>query len=284
MSSQPWMALGHVAPEALVDARLALHYAAQPLASAAYARLPMQDDHAHTNLLWDAELQAFRGRPLPGGATLLLDPAGLALRAESPSGAELGSTALEGRTLEEAFRDVEGLLEVAGEAVPAGSLELPGYDLPGAPVARGGVFAAEPAAREELARWFHDAAGVLATVASELPGTPEVRGWPHHFDLAALVTLDAGTDPEAARSVGLGFSPGDGSYPEPYVYVSPWPYPAVEALPALSAGAHWHTEGFTAAVLPAEALVSAGGAEDQQRTVLEFLRGASSASLDLLRS
>ena len=55
MNSNDWSPLGSVDPRELVDARLAVHYAAQPLAAAAYALLPMQSDHSHTNLLWSPE-------------------------------------------------------------------------------------------------------------------------------------------------------------------------------------------------------------------------------------
>ena len=77
---------------------------------------------------------------------------------------------------------------------------------------------------------------------------PTVRCWPHHFDLATLFALEAG-DPETARSVGVGLSPGDGSYAEPYFYCTPWPAP--ENLPEPPGPLHWHTQGFTSLVCPA---------------------------------
>jgi hypothetical protein len=67
MSSNEWSPLGSLDPRELVDARLAVHNAAQPLAAAGDALLPMQSDHSHTNLLWSPERRCFVGRPLGGG-------------------------------------------------------------------------------------------------------------------------------------------------------------------------------------------------------------------------
>ena len=55
--------------------------------------------------------------------------------------------------------------------------------------------------------------------------TSAVQLWPHHFDIATLRTLVQHEDAELAKSVNVGFSFGDGSYAQPYAYVSPWPYP-----------------------------------------------------------
>ena len=56
--------------------------------------------------------------------------------------------------------------------------------------------------------------------------------WPHHFDIATLVKLEDG-QPANARSIGVGVSPGDEYYAQPYVYVSPWPRFDAGKLPDL---------------------------------------------------
>lgn len=282
MTASPWSALGGLPPNALHAARLELHYAAQPLAAAAYGALPMRADHSHANLLWSASRAGFVGRSLPGGQRMFLDPTGLRTGLLDAGGAEASALELEGCTLEQALTGMAELLRGMGAAVPEAGLALPEYDLPDAPVARGGAFALDPPALAELTRWYGNAHGALTPVAEEWLGGAEVRAWPHHFDLAALVSLDPDRDPESARSVGAGFSPGDGSYPEPYFYVSPWPAPEPSALPELGSAAHWHTSGFTSAVLPAGAIVAAGDARTQGRLVREFLTHAVGASLALL--
>jgi len=105
-----------------------------------------------------------------------------------------------------------------------------------------------------LSRWFGAAADVLEAVRAKYgnikPGPGPARCWPHHFDVAVLVRLEEGAG-EAARSIGVGFSPGDEYYQEPYLYVSPYPGPESPTLPALPPGGHWHTKEFFAAVATA---------------------------------
>lgn len=271
--------LGEVPPTELVDERLALHDAAQASAAAAYALLPTADDHSHGNLLWSTERAGFVGRELPAGARCALDPQSLRTTVLGPDGEERGAVGAVGRTLEQVFVELGALLRREGEALPARGLQLPEYDLPDSPVRRGERFAKpSQAALRELARWFAFGHAALSRVATRHLSGAEVRGWPHHFDLAALRTLDAGADAEEARSVGAGLSPGDSSYAEPYFYVTPWPAPPADALPDLPGAARWHTQGFTSAVLTASEIV---GPHAESR-VETFLEAACSLSFDLL--
>jgi hypothetical protein len=80
-----------------------------------------------------------------------------------------------------------------------------------------------------------------------------------------LVTIAPG------RTTGIGFSPGDDFYNEPYFYVSLYPGPDVATLPPLPAIGHWHATPFTAAIARARRIVEA---EDQKREVEAFLRTA----------
>lgn len=86
----------------------------------------------------------------------------------------------------------------------------------------------------------------------------------------------------ASLRAALVFSPGDGSYDQPYFYVTPWPYPSTDALPLLPAGVHWHTEGWTGAVLTAEQVISRP-ADRQRVLVLDALGSAITACRTLLR-
>ena len=65
--------------------------------------------------------------------------------------------------------------------------------------------------------------------------------------IAALLALEKGPA-EKARSIGIGVSPGDGYYAQPYLYVSPYPRPDTDNLPALPPGGRWHTKDFFGAV------------------------------------
>lgn len=282
MPTHAWARQGAVAPAELVETRLALHYAAQPLAAAAYALLPMKDDHSHTNVLWDAERQRFAGRALPAGCRAFLDPVAWSLGVTSGGGADGEPVALEGRTLTELLETFGARLREAGESLET-DMALPEYDLPSSALAEGGRFPrrAEAEARE-LTAWWHNAAGTLAALSHARLGGAEVRGWPHHFDLAALLVLDPDAPSEDARSVGAGFSPGDGTYDEPYFYVTPWPAPEAAALPSLSGSARWHTDGFTAVVLKSSDVVRSDSATEQAGVVELALAAGVNACLELL--
>ena len=103
-----------------------------------------------------------------------------------------------------------------------------------------------------LCSWYAAAAAALgslvADVSDQLVSQPQVRCWKHHFDIAALCMLEEG-DPETARSIGVGMSPGDGAYSEPYFYASPWPAPPVDSLPPATAPLRWNTDGFVSLVV-----------------------------------
>jgi hypothetical protein len=178
-------------------------------------------------------------------------------------GAQVRSAlALPGKTLDEAMVWLAAAL-TQSLAVTVSHLERPRHQLPPSPIDQGAPFdRPAPAALAELASWYSSADRVLRAIAATTPGASPVRCWPHHFDLATLIRLDAPDAPEEiARSIGVGLSPGDAGIPEPYWYVTPRPYPATQpgseqpAPPSLPAG-HWHTEGWTGAALTASELAA----------------------------
>jgi len=204
-----------------MDTRLQLHWAAQAAAGVGRTLLPCQDDDSHTNFAWSDE----RGALMQGDGR-----SGLRLRdltllygdEEFP---------LAGRTLDDAFRFFEERtgtsLKRPGEATP-----------PEHAVSCGAVFTPDFAQLERLAQLYAQAHRELSRIHQP------VRCWPHHFDIATLISLGGG------RTIGVGLSPGDGQYPEPYWYVTPYPYPAERVSKPLPAG-FWNTEGWYGAVLPA---------------------------------
>lgn len=273
-----WRSLGAVLPAQLSAARLELHFAAQLVSAPGKSLLAPEADHAHTNLSWDSRLGVLAGRHVGGAslrAALVFESLELAVLEGS---LERASYRLAGSTLAQALSWLSERV-----ADDPNRLSLPTHDMPDHAIADGGSFGrAATEARSELAAWFANATASVQAVVSEDRRASIVRCWPHHFDVASLITLDPGRDPEEARSVGVGFSPGDRSYDQPYFYVTPWPYPSADALPLLPAGMHWHTEGFTAAVLTAEQLISKPKSR-QRAAVLDALGGALTACRTLLR-
>ena len=125
-----------------------------------------------------------------------------------------------------------------------------------------------------LAAWFALSDAVLKAFADRHadiePGPSPVRCWAHHFDIATYVSLEAG-DFETARGIGVGLSPGDESYGEPYFYVNPWPHPDPADLPDPPGLGHWHTQGFVGAILTGSELIAA---HDIKSAAAEFIAEA----------
>lgn len=74
-------------------------------------------------------------------------------------------------------------------------------------------------AAARIAGWFDLGWRVLDEVLAAQPSETapaEIQLWPEHFDAGTNVGLLSGD------RVNLGFSPGDGYEPEPYVYLGPW--------------------------------------------------------------
>jgi hypothetical protein len=202
-----------------------LHWAAQIVSAAGNTLLEKKADDSHANLGWDRTARALAGHPIAGKrAALRLEDATLLVLDDASHA--IATKPLAGETLASA-------LAWLAKELGAAALKRPEHELPAHPVGAGAAFTT--GGNAELARLYALADEVIAAIARP------VRCWPHHFDIAALVSLGG------ERTIGIGLSPGDGSYGEPYWYVTPWPYPKGD-LPPLTHG-HWHREGWTGAVL-----------------------------------
>ena len=254
--------MGRVLPTRLEEARVSLHWAAQLVSAPGTTLLPPDPEHVRTNLAWDARLGLLAGRNVGTPrrrAGLVFEALELVVL---EGDRERASMALAGHTLEDALEWLGA--EIGGDAT---GLRLPKHQMPSHPAGDGSVFAdAAPEARTELAAWFADGSSTLIEALSDEPEASPVRCWPHHFDVASLISLDPGTPGTNARTIGVGLSPGDCSYDQPYFYVTPWPYPSPSSLPELEGGAQWHTEGWTGAVLTGERVVASG--EDEQHSTV----------------
>ena len=251
-----WMRTGSMDPHTLADARVQLHWAAQAVAGVGRTLNVPRADHSHTSFTWSDAHQALLQEPVDG-ITCGLRLHDLTVIAIDLTLRELP---LRGRTLDEGFAFLESQF--------GKQLMRPDVDLPDHAVARGARFDASAEHLAELARYYGNAARVLDEIARSEPNAGPVRCWPHHFDIATLITLSG--HGEGAHTVGVGLSPGDGGSPEPYYYVTPWPYPDASRLGELSVG-RWNTVGWTGAVLPASSFAQAGRQEELVRT---FLREA----------
>ncbi len=241
--------LFEVAATALVPVRMMSHQAVQWVSRAARANLPARDDDSHSSLSWHADHQSLVSQFLDDAQRIQL---GFSFATGQLIWLEEGAIidALRLSSEDEAQRWCDERL-VDRALAPTGQAQMP-YELE--PVDYGALDS-NRTALGTLGGWFGAAQelldGLVALHGDSAVVAPAVRCWPHHYDLATLFVLDRG-NPETARSVGVGLSPGDGSYAEPYLYCTPWPTPA--ALPAASEHFTWHTEGFTSLVCSASAV------------------------------
>jgi hypothetical protein len=264
-----WLQIDPARGGTLTDARLQLHHAVQLAASAGISYLAKRSDDSHTNFEWIGGSETLASNPIPAGTTRIrvgICVADFTVAVLSERGDVRASHPLIGETVAGAAAWLRSELQSAGLEGSAFTLARH-YEIPDHAVARGGRFDPARADLGELSRWFANGAAVLQQVRSAERGASEVRCWPHHFDIATLITLR----PE--KTVGVGLEPGDVYYDEPYFYVNARPQPRVEALPeTLAGGGFWHTHEWIGAVLPASRLPAHGG--EQLEQVTRFLASA----------
>jgi hypothetical protein len=277
MSETAWEPLGRVSADALCDARLRLHHAAQIVSAVGITHLPHAADDSHTNMEWTRG--ALSGHVVPGARPFraAIFPVSLSIALLDEGGNTAEELSLFDRTLDDGYAWMEGAIS-RWTGTRIRPVRRPEYSLPEHSAARGEPFRADSApGLEEIARWYGNAGRLLSAMMPAFPSSSPVRCWPHHFDIAMLL-------PEGdSKSVGAGLSPGDETYPQPYWYVSPYPYPKDPSLGALPSRGKWHQGSFFAAVLTGCDLVAGGPEAEQEARSRSFLQAAISECLGMLR-
>jgi hypothetical protein len=267
----------------LREARLQAHYAAQWLGRVGSAFIPPQPDYSHTSMNWNDALMGFATNAMKNETRLGLRINDLVFVFLDNEGARTSSFPLNGRSDKDVQRWLDEQLGARGMDARLLDKTAP-YEIPAHAIVKGAPYGVIEITGllHELAGWFADAEAALDGIRKQmtersLPTSP-VRCWPHHFDLATLISLDEGAD-EHGRSVNAGLSPGDEYYDEPYYYVTPYPHPDAAALPPLPKLGHWHTRDFTAAIAPASQIVKA---KDRKAAVDDFLQAAVDGAIKIL--
>jgi len=278
-----WCAVSRDVGPALRHARTLAHFAVQPVGATGASLCVARPDDSHLSVWWDNMHLRFVGSCVHEGISAALAVPELALELVDTNGASRTLYPLEGKTLDAAYRWINRAFTESLGIPPEPPIHPPTHELPAHPIGNGGVFdAIDRDALEELGRWYTNAEAFCRSMTRAVAGASPVRCWPHHFDIATLITFDVDkSDPDKARSVGFGLSPGDGAYDEPYFYLNPWPRPGAAAPPALDGGAHWHTEGWFGAVLPASALPA--NPTDHPKAVAQYVESAWNGVLSLLK-
>ena len=268
-----WRLLGSVGGERLRRERLAAHHAAQVFWAMGNALGERQPDDSHTSFAWDGRKDRFLGGDAPSGVRAALTPRDGTVHLLAARGESLGAVTVAGKTLREVLDSLGEML--AGADVSFRPIQAPDYDLPAHPEPEGRFAAPDGAAAAEVCAWFQDAHLIAESTRAATTGAAPVRIWPHHFDIATLVSLDS------ERSINVGLSPGDDKIPVPYFYVTPWPRPESGPPPPPGAG-RWHTEGWFGAVLEADRVTELSAADAQRERVQEFVGAAMASARGLL--
>ena len=217
------------------DSRQQLHWAAQAAAGVGRTLLPPKPDDSHQSFEWSDQYQAIVQAPVEGryrcgirlhDMTLLLIDEKTASKQEFP---------LHAHTLDDGFQFFE---ERFGKMIAR-----PGEGIPTHKVANGAVFTPLHDDLDAIAAQYANANAILQRYRANHPGASEVRLWPHHFDIATLISLGG------KQSIGAGYVAGDTQYPEPYWYVTPYPYPEDRSKYRTLSRGFWNTEGWFGAVL-----------------------------------
>lgn len=260
---------GYRAGDGVVGAWRELHFASQALVEVGKSWRPEEADDSHSAMLVDVGRGALVSKAGELEGRLFMETLELSVG--------VGRIEANGMTLADLSEWVrDRAREAAGEPLQAGR---PAPDLPESPIAKGAAFRAgvdAPEALASLASMYTHAAGVLDRFDGIADGP--ALCWPHHFDLASLVWVQANE-----RSIGIGLTPPDGIEASGYWYVSPWSRSGdLRALgeSSLEAGAWQGGAGASMAVLPVQEIERAGDLSSQADLVAAFISDAFSACLE----
>ncbi len=273
MDAITWKHLTYQDFTSLSTARKQLHQAVQLVSVVGRKFLPKSKDDKYANLVWVPQFQRLGGNWVEGNVKfrVSLSLADLKIHLVDDEVKELKEYDLKGKSQAQSMVWLEEQLVAIGMDTKQFELGLP-YQIPDHPTAHGKAFEQKDAAAfEELAKYFHNADHLLRPLKREFPQTTDVRCWPHHFDIATQIILNDTGDPETTSSIGVGMSPGDQFYDQPYFYLSPWPYPVKDKLLPLSIGS-WHEKDWLGAVLCAEEVIAVNDPLQQQKMVYTFYK------------
>jgi len=206
----------------LNEAQLVIHHAVQFIAAAGKYLLEEKNDDSHTNMSWDAKTDTFYGGSINNRARVALHVPSLALKVSGPTGIELASLSLPGKTNKEGLLWLRQALQL--KQIDASSLELKmHYDIPEHPTDNAKPFSeVDASVLEELANHRTFADQVCGEIFSKHAKSSPARTWPHHFDHGVYVPFDFDSGDNAVRSFSVGYAVADSVIAEPYFYVTQW--------------------------------------------------------------
>jgi len=259
-----WNKIAPLPLSKLNEAKIELHRFVQLVAATGRSYYPSDSGDSHGTLLFDSGI--LKGKKLPNQQYFGLD-------IESFSLIHSGDArfSLENKSPNDGVLWVKEQLSAMNFNPDQYSLKLP-YVIPDYGP---DDLIAKPKERryyQAFSQYYSNADFLLSQLKSTKYNNSDIICWPHHFDLATLKTLKSGTDPEESISIGIGFSPGDDTYNQPYFYLTPWPYPEPTKISGLELeSGHWHTQGWIGAILTLEDIFES---DSQEAITTHFINQA----------
>lgn len=265
-----WIELKSFSVDELEEARKQIHQAVQLPAIAGRCLNPKDPGDNFAALIWNKNMLT-NHRLGESKCHIALDISAFKLVIINEKKEFVNTLHLNSKTYDDAFKWLADELSQLGFDSNKLNKNLP-YQIPEYSTAKGTPFKhPNSKAFTELQNYFANAASILENISNKEKNTSPVRCWPHHFDIATLITVEENPNPEKSKTIGVGLSPGDESYNEPYFYISPWPYPDnKEKLPKLNRG-HWHKQGWFGGVLTATEIIKNKDKSEQLKIAKGFI-------------
>ena len=195
--SENWKNPGAIDPRSLVNSRYQLHQAVQLVAAVGRNyHLPVRDDH-FGSLEWLPDINGLAGQDSDTSSgkikcALNFDSFNLQFLVD---GTPEQSIPLVGKLDQVILQEMQKSLDFLGLNGSKLDLEKP-YKIPEYPIGKSDAYASNQKEFNELGRYFGNANAVLQAMAAKVEGASDVQCWPHHFDIATLITLTDTGDPE----------------------------------------------------------------------------------------
>jgi hypothetical protein len=254
-------------------AQLSLHHAVQFIAASGKYLLDEQDDDSHTNMSWDAKTSSFYGGSISNRARVAIHVPSLALKVSGPTGIELASLSLSGKTKHEALLWLRQALQL--KQIDSSELELKmHYDIPDHSTDKAKPFAKiDSEELDELANHRSIADQICNDIFSKHAKSSPARTWPHHFDHGVYIPFRFDENDEVIQSFSVGYAVADSVIAEPYFYVTQWKKDEevdYSKAPELEYG-KWLTEKLKGAGLALSDILKM---DDQKKQIQEFINSA----------
>ena len=260
-------------------AQLTLHHAVQFIAAAGKYLLEEKDDDSHTNMSWDSKTKTFYSDSINNRARVGLHVPTLSLKVTGPTGIELASLSLSGKTKQEGLLWLRQALQL--KQIDSSDLEIEmHYEIPEHPTDKAKPFPElDSTILEELANHRTIADQVCSEIFSKQAKATPARTWPHHFDHGVYVPFRFDDNGEANQSFSVGYAVADSVINEPYFYITQWKKDEeidYSNVPELEYG-NWLPEKLNGAGLSLSEILKM---DDQEKGIKAFLDKTISFSKD----